>query len=410
MDKKTDEGPDAHEASYAQDATAAPEGHYHSQKDRVFVRSIQGEYNLTKELERLRSMPRVRKAQEIKFVDGPQAYSRHYVEPKDGISQLFHLHLEEYGPGGRSQKHGHVNEAAFYILDGEGYEIHDEVRYDWKAGDVAIVHNNCVHQHFNASDTKPARALVLKTKPMFVFMNMLFQKTVVPSLDRTGARRRGFRGSRGRGRLQPSRGGLLTWRGRKRPPGSTGPRTGVSTRTCSTTPPSGRRATHTRKKLVRPDEMPWEMSRQGLLKHLINEAMDTRMETVDAYMQIVPPGSKSGKHRHLAEECLYVLEGRGHDLHQDCEVEITDEYFWKPQDKVSRWNYEAGDVIYVPPNTIHQHFNDDPDRPLRLISCINRIFKNSGLNDLEQIEDAPEYDPDVTLTPDVIRDFLRKAR
>ena len=89
-------------------------------------------------------------------------------------------HLEEYGPGGKSQKHGHVNEAAFYILDGEGYEIHDDIRYDWKAGDVAIVHNNCVHQHFNASDTKPARALVLKTKPMFVFTNMLFQKTVEP--------------------------------------------------------------------------------------------------------------------------------------------------------------------------------------------------------------------------------------
>jgi mannose-6-phosphate isomerase-like protein (cupin superfamily) len=83
-------------------------------------------------------------------------------------------------PGGRTQKHGHVNEAAFYILDGEGYEIHDGVRYDWKAGDIAIVHNNCVHQHFNASETKPARALVLKTKPMFMFMNMLFQKMVVP--------------------------------------------------------------------------------------------------------------------------------------------------------------------------------------------------------------------------------------
>ena len=47
-----------------------------------------------------------------------------------------------------------------------------------KAGDVAIVHNNCVHQHFNASSEKPARALVLKTKPMYMFMNMLFQKTV----------------------------------------------------------------------------------------------------------------------------------------------------------------------------------------------------------------------------------------
>jgi len=73
-----------------------------------------------------------------------------------------------------------VNEAAFYILDGQGYEIHDGVRYDWKAGDIAIVHNNCVHQHFNASKDKPARALVIKTKPMYMFMNMLFQQLVEP--------------------------------------------------------------------------------------------------------------------------------------------------------------------------------------------------------------------------------------
>src|SRR6266403_2250573 len=85
------------------DKSAGTESHYHSKKD---------------ELKRLRSMPRVRKGRELKFVDGPQTYSRHYVEPKDGISQMFHLHLEEYAPGGKSQKHGHVNEAAFYILDG----------------------------------------------------------------------------------------------------------------------------------------------------------------------------------------------------------------------------------------------------------------------------------------------------
>jgi quercetin dioxygenase-like cupin family protein len=156
------------------------ESHYHSKKDRIFVRAIQGAYSLKDELKRLRDMPRVRKGSEIKFNDGPQAYSRHYVEPKDGITQTFHLHLEEYGPGGKSQKHGHVNEAAFYILDGEGYEVHDGIRYDWKAGDVAIVHNNCVHQHFNASATKPARALVIKTKPMYIFMNMLFQQQVEP--------------------------------------------------------------------------------------------------------------------------------------------------------------------------------------------------------------------------------------
>ena len=162
-----------------------------------------------------------------------------------------------------------------------------------------------------------------------------------------------------------------------------------------------------RKKVIHPEDMPWEMSPQGILKHLVNEAMNTRMETVDAYMQILPPGSRSGKHRHLAEECLYVLEGRGYDLHQDCDVEITDTYHWKPQDEVQRFEWEAGDVIYVPPNTIHQHVNASPDRPVRLISVINRIFKACGLNDLEQLEAAPEYDPGVELSAAIVEDYLR---
>jgi quercetin dioxygenase-like cupin family protein len=162
-----------------------------------------------------------------------------------------------------------------------------------------------------------------------------------------------------------------------------------------------------RKKVVTPAEMPWEMSRQGLLKHLINEEMNTRIETVDAYMQIIPPGSRSGKHRHLAEECLYVLEGKGYDLHQDCDIEITDEYFWKPQDEVKKYEWEAGDVIYIPPNTIHQHINADPDRPARLISSTNRIFKYCGLNDVEQVEDAPEYKPGMKLTPELVRTYLQ---
>ena len=161
-----------------------------------------------------------------------------------------------------------------------------------------------------------------------------------------------------------------------------------------------------RQKVVRPEDMPWELSRQGLLKHLLNEAMNTRMETVDAYMQIIPPGSRSGRHRHLAEECLYVVEGRGYDLHQDCEVEITDTYHWKPQAEVKRWEWEAGDVIYIPPNTIHQHFNASGDKPVRLISAINRIYKYCGLNDLEQLEDAPEYDAKLTLTAGRVEKYL----
>jgi uncharacterized RmlC-like cupin family protein len=89
-------------------------------------------------------------------------------------------------------------------------------------------------------------------------------------------------------------------------------------------------------------------------------------------------------------------------------VDITDVYTWKPQAEVKRYEWEAGDVIYIPPCTIHQHFNADPDRPVRLISAINRAYKNSGLNDLTQIEDAPEYDPKVVLNAEVLKRYLTK--
>ncbi len=147
-------------------------------KDRFFVRALQGEYDLKDELRRLRSLPRVRKGVEIEYSEGPQVFGKHYLEPGHMLGQTLHIHLQEYAPGATSQKHGHVNEAVFYILDGEGAEVHDGVRYEWEAGDVAIVHNNCVHQHFNRSATKPARTLVLKTKPMYLFMNMLFQRSL----------------------------------------------------------------------------------------------------------------------------------------------------------------------------------------------------------------------------------------
>src|SRR6266850_76205 len=165
-----------------------------------------------------------------------------------------------------------------------------------------------------------------------------------------------------------------------------------------------------RRKVLHPEDMPWEMARQGLLKHLLNEQMNTRMETVDAYMQIIPRGSRSGRHRHLAEECLYVVEGRGYDLHQDCDVEITDTYHWKPQSEVKRYEWEAGDVIYIPPSTIHQHFNAASDKPVRLISAINRIYKYCGLNDLEQLEDAPQYDAKIVLTAALDESADRSAR
>src|SRR5258708_34800548 len=101
-------------------------------------------------------------------------------------------------------------------------------------------------------------------------------------------------------------------------------------------------------------------------------------------MPVIPPGSRPGKHRQAAEECLYVLEGRGYDLHQDYDVEITDTYHWAAQKEVKRYEWESGDVIYIPPNTASKHFNADPVRPVRLISAVTHIYKAPGLLDRDR--------------------------
>jgi len=159
------------------DDGAAGEREY--KKPRLYVRELSGfTYSLYNELKKLRSVPRVIKAKDLKFKKGPQYFNCNILTPKYNTAQCLYAHLVVIAPGGKSQKHGHMNEAVFYILDGKGYDVHDGKRYDWKAGDICIVPNATVHQHFNADEKNFARALIIKSKPLYLFMNMLFQEVV----------------------------------------------------------------------------------------------------------------------------------------------------------------------------------------------------------------------------------------
>ncbi len=108
-------------------------------------------------------------------------------------------------------------------------------------------------------------------------------------------------------------------------------------------------------------------------------------------MQVIPPGSSSGKHRHMGEEIVYILEGKGYDLHWDVDMILTERYEWKVADQPTRYEWEEGDLVYIPPDTVHQHFNADPNQPVRFISAWNPLYGCLGFNDLEQIEDAPGF-------------------
>ena len=143
--------------------------------------------------------------------------------------------------------------------------------------------------------------------------------------------------------------------------------------------------------VVTPEQMPFERSPDGLIKHLINERMNTREMCIEAYMHFLKAGERSGRHRHMWEEVLFVAEGGGHDLHWDLKFDCADafDYTWEAEPR--RFDWTQGDFIYVPPFTIHQHFSAEDGGEARLIVISNRIVKAMGFDWLDQLENAPGY-------------------
>src|SRR5581483_10883993 len=107
--------------------------------------------------------------------------------------------------------------------------------------------------------------------------------------------------------------------------------------------------------VVHAEDMPFERSPDGLIKHLINRRMNTRECCVEAYMQFLKAGERSGKHRHMWEEVIFVAEGSGHDLHWDLKFDCLDAFEWEWAAEPASHAWQRGDFIYVPPYTIHQH-------------------------------------------------------
>jgi gentisate 1,2-dioxygenase len=142
--------------------------------------------------------------------------------------------------------------------------------------------------------------------------------------------------------------------------------------------------------VIRAEDQVWEDSPHGRIRHVAHPKLNPHAHDIDAYIQEIPPDSRTGKHRHMAEEFIFFLSGRGYSLHWDVELtEMAETFHWGISETPQRFDWEATDWMYIPVNTVHQHFNLDGDEPARLLSATSRIYKFLGVHDLEQIEDAP---------------------
>lgn len=104
------------------------------------------------------------------------------------------VYIQEIPPKGYSGKHVHSNEEVLYVLEGEGYDIHNDPiteiqdrynwswsekskRFDWSEGDVIYIPPVVSHQHFNNSATKRSRLMsVSSSLPRLLGFNTLEQQ------------------------------------------------------------------------------------------------------------------------------------------------------------------------------------------------------------------------------------------
>ena len=328
-----------------------------AEKERVFLRGISSAtYGLKGWREAQLAAPRVRSDDFISD-DGKVAHSGDSeksktwwrIGPGDDpfLTQTLQVHFVHLPPQSANHGHGHQNDAAFYILEGRGYEIHDDQRYDWAKGDLVIVHTDSVHRHYNPYD-EPATCIIIKAKSTFMYLGLIQQGRSGPVTDedKFGARQ--------------------DWSQLWTP--------GVQQR----------------RKVVKHADTKWEDTPLGRVRVMTSPATDdVRTFSTDVYELEIPAGGKSGRRWQMADEVLYVLSGSGYSLQWEVQAEIAEKYYARIALEPKRYDFKAGDTVYVPQNTVAQFFSAEGE-PLNLLSGQNRVFKQLGYDSVVYLDDAAD--------------------
>ena len=138
--------------------------------------------------------------------------------------------------------------------------------------------------------------------------------------------------------------------------------------------------------VVKAEDMPWERSPDGLIKHLVHHKMNTRECCVEAYMQFLKDGERSGKHRHMWEELFFVVEGSGYDLHWDLKFDCLEAFEWEWAESRSKYEWTARRFHLRPAVHDAPALRQCRGEECRIIVICNRIVKDMGFDWFDQVE------------------------
>jgi quercetin dioxygenase-like cupin family protein len=287
-----------------------------------------------------------------------------------------HGGLEEAGMReNRTLGHRHTVEAVIYFKQGRGYSVIDGVRFDWEAGDLLCVPVFAWHRHHTESD-EPRVHYAATTGPLSMYMGTaVYEDDRYPELwvhadGGEGAKRTLIPG----GSEEPAGQRILLDQARYRPDERaaegrpTPAQLYFQQLQYAHEEEARRRAAPV---LAKGTELEFGATPMGRIAYAVDARIGFHVKLLSTLFAEIPPGKRSGAHRHLYEETDHVLSGKGYVVVDD-----------------RTYAFKEGDTLIIPVFTWHQYFNEG-DEPARFLVHTNRTaMENMGYLYTQQGEEA----------------------
>jgi mannose-6-phosphate isomerase-like protein (cupin superfamily) len=137
--------------------------------------------------EEYRSRVNVVKADSMPFERSPDGLIKHIIHEDMNTKECcLDIYMQFFPPGKASGKSRHLSEEIMFVVEGSGYDLHWDVKFDckdtieftweetpkrfeWKQGDFVYIPPYCAHKRFNSDPSNDARVVVMNSrivKPM----------------------------------------------------------------------------------------------------------------------------------------------------------------------------------------------------------------------------------------------------
>lgn len=274
------------------------------------------------------------------------------------------LEIHRIRPGEHTEPYRGA-EMVCHVLNGHGHSVIDDRRVDWAPHDSIHIQKGAWYQHFNGDAASPAHILVGRPAPI---LEHLAPHAIVYKGDSFSDMPDDYKPEH-------------PFTGERVEVGYVGGQKWMSDLQMATHERNAEREKKRREArvILKSDEAVIQRSEhKGDWKvGLIDEYLGFDNRILAMYVHQMPPASHTETHKH-GEAIVYVLSGRGYSIVEG-----------------ERFEWKAGDCIFVQPGIWHQHFNSDPDKVSQHLAIYIAPLRDRIVTGAEFVErkSEPDYAP-----------------